>query len=178
LNANVGEKQFTPMLTQIMNSGADGIIALAHQEESSLIMMQADAMGIDMPKIGAAGACSPIALTTAGKSSNGWYAVSDWTNEVTSDSGKAFVKAYREAYNRDADLQSAFAYDAMSIMGKAVELAGNTDHEAVNKALANVKDLHGASGVFTSDEKRIFGTSLFLVKIDNGIAKPIEVVSR
>lgn len=178
INVNLDEKQFSPFLTQIVNSEADGIIMLAHQQESSIIAMQADAMSINLPRIGASGLASPVALQTAGDAANGWYAVTDWTTEVQTESGKAFVQAFEAEYSKAPDLQSAFAYDGLSIMGKAIELAGSTDHEAVNKALAEVKDMPGASGVFTASEQRVFGTSLFLVKIEDQTAKLMNTVSR
>lgn len=178
ITANLDEKQFSPFLTQIVNSEADGIIQLAHQQEASIIAMQAAAMNIDLPRIGASGLASPVAIQTAGDAVNGWYAVTDWTTEVQTESGKAFVAAYREKYDKDPDLQSAFTYDGLSILGKAIEIAGSTDHEAVNSALAEVKDLPGASGVFTANEQRVFGTSLFLVQMEDGTAKLINTVSR
>ena len=137
------EKQFTPILTQIVNSGADGIIAINHQDQAALVMMQIEAMDIQLPLMGCSQYASALAMDTAGEASNGWYSLADWSNEVQTESGKAFVEAYRKAYNRDSDMQSVCAYDAMLLLEDAITRAGTDDPKAVNEALKQTKDVVG-----------------------------------
>jgi branched-chain amino acid transport system substrate-binding protein len=45
-------------------------------------------------------------------------------------------------------------YDAMMILGQAINTAGSTDGTKIRDALASVKDYPGVTGVITIDEKR------------------------
>lgn len=175
---NPDEKQFTPFLSQILNSGADGIIAIAHQNDAGVMMKQAAAMNITLPRLGSTSFCSEIAITAAKDSANGWYSIGDWTNEVQTEEGKKFVEAYRAEYKRDPDMPSAFAYDSFSILAEAVKIAGSADPEKVNEALSKVKGLKGAASTFTPDEGHVFGTSQFLVVVENGKVKLEQAITR
>ena len=81
------EKQFTPILTQIVNSGADGIIAINHQDQAALVMMQIEAMDIQLPLMGCSQYASALAMDTAGEASNGWYSLADWSLRLVKASG-------------------------------------------------------------------------------------------
>lgn len=161
---NPNEKQYTPFLSQIMNSGADGIIAISHQVDAGVIMKQADAMGIKIPRIGSTSYCSQIAITAAQNAADGWYSIGDWTYEVQTDEGKKFVDQYRKAYNREPDLPSSVTYDSLLILTEAVKIANSADPVKVNEAIAKVKDLKGVASTFTPDEQRVLGRSQFLVQ--------------
>lgn len=175
---NPNEKQYTPFLSQILNSGADGIIAISHQVDAGVIMKQVAAMGIKLPVIGSTSYVSEIALSAAKEASNGWYAIGDWTNEVPTPEGKKFVADYRQAYNREPDMPSAFAYDSFAILAEAVKIAGTADPVKVNDAIAKVKALKGVASTFTPDEGRVLGTSQFLVQIVNGKAVIKQSITR
>jgi ABC-type branched-subunit amino acid transport system substrate-binding protein len=161
------EQQFTPYLTQIMNSDADGIIAIQHQDQAALVMMQVDAMAIELPLMGCSQYASALAIDTAGETANGWYSLADWTVQTDTETGKAFVDAYRAAYNRDPDMQSVTAYDSMFLLKDAIERAGSDDPDAINKALGETKDLPGAMTTYTFQGDNSLGTTIFLVQTEN-----------
>ncbi|NLZ99772.1 MAG: ABC transporter substrate-binding protein [Clostridiaceae bacterium] len=161
------EQQFSPYLTQIMNSDADGIIAIQHQDQAALVMMQVDAMAIDLPLMGCSQYASALAIDTAGETANGWYSLADWTVQTNTETGKAFVDAYRAAYNRDPDMQSVTAYDSMYLLKDAIERAGSDDPDAINKVLGETKDLPGAMTTYTFQGDNSLGTTIFLVQTEN-----------
>ena len=173
------EKQFTPILTQIVNSGADGIIAINHQDQAALVMMQIEAMDIQLPLMGCSQYASALAMDTAGEASNGWYSLADWSNEVQTESGKAFVEAYRKAYNRDSDMQSVCAYDAMLLLEDAITRAGTDDPKAVNEALKQTKDVVGAMTSYTYLEgDHSLGTSIMLTQTQDKKGVMIDMVAK
>ena len=173
------EKQFTPILTQIVNSGADGIIAINHQDQAALVMMQIEAMDIQLPLMGCSQYASALAMDTAGEASNGWYSLADWSNEVQTESGKAFVEAYRKAYNRDSDMQSVCAYDAMLLLEDAITRAGTDDPKAVNEALKQTRDVVGAMTSYTYLEgDHSLGTSIMLTQTQDKKGVMIDMVAK
>lgn len=172
------EQQFTPYLVQIMNSGADGLIAIQHQDQASLVMLQVDALDMDIPLMGCSQYASALAIDTAGDTANGWYSLSDWTVQTDTATGKAFVDAYRAAYNRDPDMQSVTAYDSMYLLKDAIERAGSDESAAINKALGETKDLPGAMTTYTFQGDNSLGTTIFLVQTVNLQGDLIGLVTR
>jgi ABC-type branched-subunit amino acid transport system substrate-binding protein len=173
------EKQFTPMLTRILNSGADGIIAINHQDQAALVMLQVKAMDIKFPLMGCSQYASALAMDTAGEAANGWYSLADWTNEVQTPSGKTFVENYRKAYNRDSDMQSAFAYDAVTLLEKAIIQAGSDDPKAINEAMKKTKSISGVMTSYTYYEgDHSLGESIFLTQTQNKKGTMIDVAKK
>ncbi len=170
------EKQFVPILNQIMASGADGMIAITHQVPGAMIAMQADDAGLDIPKLGSSSFASTIVLTTAGTSAEGWYAVADWTNEVTTDAGKAFVEAYQKRYNSLPDLAASVPYDSVRLIAEAIRIGGSADPQKINESLAKVNNFPGAMSTFIPNQNRVFGTAQFLTLNKDGKATMLEVV--
>ncbi len=178
ISVSEDESQFTPYLTQIANSGADGLIAINHQDQAAVVMMQVDAMGLDMPLMGCSQYASALAMDTAGEAANGWYSLADWTCETDTAEGKAFVDAYRAAYNRDPDMQSVCAYDAMQVIGAAIERAGSDDPKAINEEIGKTNGLKGAMTTYTYNGDHSLGTTIFMVQTENLSGKLTGLVNR
>lgn len=177
------ETQFNSYLTQILNEGVDGLIAINHQDQAALVMMQVDAMGFDIPLMGCSQFASSLAIDTAGKTADGWYSLADWTVQVDTESGKKFVEDYRAAYNRDPDMQSVCGYDGMLVLQDAIERAGSAEPAAINEALYGVNGVVGAMTTYTCDKasetgSHDLGQSIFLVQTQNGQGVLFDVAKR
>ena len=183
LSFDAEETQFNSYLAQVQNAGVDGIIAIAHQDQAALLMMQVDALGFDIPLMGCSQFATSLAIDTAGAAADGWYSLADWTCEVDTESGAAFVKAYREKFGRDPDMQSVCSYDAMIVLQDAITRAGSDDPKAINEALYGTKDVVGAMTTYTCDptsEKysHCLGQSIFLTQTVNGSGKLMDIAKR
>lgn len=177
------ETQFNSYLAQVQNAGVDGIVAIAHQDQAALLMMQVDALGFDIPLMGCSQFATSLAIDTAGEAADGWYSLADWTCQVQTESGSAFVKAYREKYGRDPDMQSACAYDAMLVLQDAITRAGSDAPAAINEALYGTKDVVGAMTTYTCDADagnavHCLGQSIFLTQTENGTGTLIDIAKR
>lgn len=183
LSFDAEETQFNSYLAQVQNAGVDGIIAIAHQDQAALLMMQVDALGFDVPLMGCSQFATSLAIDTAGETADGWYSLADWTCEVNSESGAAFVNAYREKYGRDPDMQSVCSYDAMLLLQDAIERAGTDDPAAINAALYETNNVVGAMTTYTCDPNsetasHCLGQSIFLTQTVNGSGKLIDIAKR
>jgi len=176
---NPDEKQFSPILTQIINSDVDGLIGISHQMPAAIICMQAAAAGIDLPLLGSSSFASTVCRTTAKEAADGWMGVADWTPDVTTPAGKAFAEAYREEYKGqpDSDMPAVTAYDSLMVFAEACKIANTTtDRAAINEALKKIKAYKGAMSTYTYNDNRCFSTSQFLTLTENGRAVLKEVV--
>lgn len=169
------EKNYAPIITQIQNSDADGLIAIANQLPAAMICQQVEAASLDLPCLGSTSFASEICLENAGASANGWYSIADWTPAASTPNAKEFADAYVEKFGAGSDMPSAYTYDSIMILRDAIERAGSTDKEAINNALAEVKDLEGAMTIYTSDEEHRFATSLFITQNKDGVAEQVGV---
>lgn len=173
------EKNYTPLISRIQNSDADGIIAIANQMPAALICQQVEASGLDLPLLGSSSWASAVARTNAGASANGWNAVADWTVEVSTESGIKFEKAYEAAYGKQSDMPAVTVYDSIMLFKKAAEIAkSTTDKEAINTALKQIKDYPGAMSTYTAAENRCFSTSQFLTLNKDGKATMVDTVMK
>jgi branched-chain amino acid transport system substrate-binding protein len=176
---NPDEKQFSPILTQIIASDVDGLIGISHQMPAAVITMQATAAGIDIPLLGSSSFASVVCRETAKEAADGWMGVADWTPDVTTPEGKAFAESYREEYKGqpDSDMPAVTAYDSLMLFAEACKIANTTtDREAINDALYKIDGYKGAMSTYTYNDNHCFSTSQFLTINENQRAVLKEVV--
>lgn len=173
-----GEMQYSPLLAQIIIANPDGLIAVSHPQDAGIIMKQAAEMKIDLPRIGSTSYCSQVSIDSAGKASDGWYSVGDWTNDIQSPKGKAFVEEYRKAYGHDPDFTGVYLYDSFLCLTEAIKIANSTEPEKVNEALSKIKDVEGLVGKYSGDPNGVLGQTKFLTVNENGIGKLKDTITR
>ena len=177
---NPDEKQYGPIISQIVNSDVDGIIGITHQMPSAILCMQIEAAGVDLPLLGSSSFASVVCRTTAKEAADGWYGVADWTPEVTTPPGKAFAESYRVEYKGkpDSDMPAVTVYDSIMLFAEACKIAGTTeDPIAINEGFKKIKAYPGAMSTYTPNEDHCFATSQFLTLNDEGLATLKEIVT-
>ncbi|MGI6161584.1 MAG: ABC transporter substrate-binding protein [Christensenellales bacterium] len=179
LGYSVGEKNYAPMLAQIKDAGCDGLIAIGHQVEGSLIVSQVATAGLNLPLMGSTTFCSEIVIENAGEAANGWYSASDWTPTVQDEPGKSFVEEYSARYNRKPDLPSQCAYDSAILIKAAIEAGESADPKSINENIKQLKDVKGVASIYSPNaDDHICATTQFLTKNIDGVAEIQELVTR
>ena len=162
------QKDFSAALTTIRQKNPKLIFLGAEEVESGLIVKQARDLGITAPFAGGAPQGTPVFLNTAGaKNVEGTIVSSPYLSNDISPASKKFADAYKAAYNEDAELHGAKAYDGTQIMLTALK----TSNVATGKPLADAiraTKYQGLLGDFAYDNTGvgIFATSIG--KISNG----------
>ena len=90
------------------------------------------------------------ALKLAGPALYGTYGVADYAQD-SSDVARAYGKLYRDTYHLDADNQSSWTYDAVTVLAMAIKAAGKTDPGAIRAAILAVRGHVGAEGTYDFD---------------------------
>ncbi len=85
-----------------------------------------------------------------------------------SDTAKAFGKAYRDAYKTAPDNQSAWPYDAITILSAAINKAGSTDPNKIRDAILATQKFAGAEGEYNFDKNGDGLHGYNVVKNDKG----------
>src|ERR1700743_3252594 len=109
-------QDFTPVVLAVKQSGADVLGSyFTFENDLGIFARQLRQLGVTIPWVGSPTTVNVSAIKLAGPTLYGTYGVADYAEE-SSEASKAFGKAYREAYKVAPDLQSAWPYDAVTVL--------------------------------------------------------------
>jgi branched-chain amino acid transport system substrate-binding protein len=148
------DKDFRAQLTKIKTRQPDAIFVPGYYTEVGLIAKQARSLGIKVPLLGGDGWDSPKLTEIGGAALDGCYFSTHFSVQDKNPKVQDFVKKYQAKFNALPDGMAPLGYDAMMILGQAINTAGSTDGTKIRDALASVKDYPGVTGNITIDEKR------------------------
>jgi branched-chain amino acid transport system substrate-binding protein len=144
-------QDFTPVVLAIKSSGADVIGSyFTFETDQAIFARQLRQLGITLPWVGSPTTVAVATLKLAGPALWGTYAVADFAVD-SSPEAKEFAKLYSAVSNAPPDLQSAWPYDAISVLSAAINKAGSTDPEKIRDAILSTKGYKGAEGEYNFD---------------------------
>lgn len=173
---NTGDKDFTAQILHIQEADPDVIVAFGLQVEAGLIMKQLRDMGVTKPIAGLASYASKIAIDLAKEASNGVLALTDYIPDTPREEGRIFAEKYKNLYNIDSDFTAAVDYDKFQLIIEAIKIANSTDRAAIRDAMFEIQGYKGVANVYAFDEKGVGGTSILLIEIQDGEARPKDIV--
>src|ERR1700732_4402075 len=121
------------------------------ENDLGIFARQLRQLGVNIPWVGSPSVVAVSSTKLAGPALFGTYGVADYA-EDSSEASKAFGKAYRDAYKTAPDNQSAWPYDAITILSAAINKAGSTDPTKIREAILAVKKYAGAEGEYNFDQ--------------------------
>jgi len=124
-------------------------------------------LGVDLPWIGSTTISTTSALRLAGSALNGTYGVTDFAIK-SSPASEAFAQKYKDTYNATADVFSAWPYDAVAVLAKAINNAGSLEPEKIRAAILAIRDFEGAEGTYNFDRNGDGLHGYNIVHNDNG----------
>ena len=148
------DKDFRAQLTKIKTGQPDAIFVPGYYTEAGLIAKQARSLGIKVPLLGGDGWDSPKLTEIGGAALDGCYFSTHFSVQDKNAKVQDFVKKYQAKFRAVPDGMAPLGYDAMMILGQAINTASSTDGTKIRDALASVKDYPGVTGNITIDEKR------------------------
>ena len=161
------DQDFKATLTNIKTANADIIYIPAYYEEVGKIVKQARELGITQPILGTDGWDDTKVVDIAGADAlNNTYFITHYTE--TDPDAKAFVDAFTKEYGHAPGVFAALGYDAGKMLVDAIKRAGSTDPEAIQKALAETKDLQVGTGKLTVDENHNLIKNAFIIEMKDG----------
>jgi len=147
-----GDKDFTPLLTNVRTLSPDLIFYGGLYPEASLIIKQAKDLNIKAPVMGGDGIydVTLINLSTP-QAAEGTYATMIGTDIRSLPQAQEFVKAYESEFG-DIGSYSAYSYDAANILIQAIKMAQIPDREKVISVLRGGGTFPGILGQTKFDE--------------------------
>ncbi len=146
------QADFTPVALAVRQSGADVLCSyFTFETDLGVFARQLRQFGVRIPWVGSPSITNISALNLAGPSLYGTYGVADYAVD-SSPAAKAFAEKYQAVRKSAPDNQSAWAYDAINVLGRAINDAGSTDPEKVRTAILAIKGYDGAEGQYNFDQ--------------------------
>jgi branched-chain amino acid transport system substrate-binding protein len=144
-------QDFTPVVLAVKQSGADILGSyFTFENDLGIFARQLRQLGVTIPYVGSPSIINVVATKLAGPALYNTYGVADYA-EDSSPASKAFGKAYREVAKAAPDNQASWPFDAIVILGMAINKAGTTEPKAVRDAILAIKGHAGAEGEYNFD---------------------------
>jgi len=118
-----GTSDFRSILAKIKPAEAQAIYVPGNYQEVALFLKQAYEAGLRTTFMGGDGSYSPELIKIASNAAEGSY-YTIMSAKKNSDYYKAFQKSFQARYEREPDIYDAYAYEAASILLKAVRQEG------------------------------------------------------
>src|SRR5271156_6169862 len=145
-------QDFPPVVLAVKQSGADVLgTYFTFENDLGIFARQLRQLGVNIPWVGSPTVVAVSSTKLAGPALYGTYGVADYAEEST-EASKTFGKAYRDAYKTAPDLQSAWPYDAVTVLSAAINKAASTDPGKIREAILAVKKYAGAEGEYNFDQ--------------------------
>jgi branched-chain amino acid transport system substrate-binding protein len=145
-------QDFTPVVLAVKQSGADVLgTYFTFENDLGIFARQLRQLGVTIPWVGSPSTVAVSSTKLAGPALFGTYGVADYA-EDSSEASKAFGKVYREAYKTAPDNQSAWTFDAITVLSAAINKAGSTDPGKIREAILSTKKFPGAEGEYNFDQ--------------------------
>jgi len=171
-----GETDYYPFLTKIKAKKPDAVFVVAETQDGSMLVKQFRELGIKSALSAVGSLATGTFIKLAGPAANGIFVIAPYSYTANTPGNPRFVKKYRAVANEDPGKYSLAGYDVIHIITQAIGRAGNTKPRAIRDALEKI-DYVGVVGWYQFDKKHQVHTPLFLVQIQNGIPKVVQVIS-
>jgi len=101
--------------------------------------------------------------------------VADAEGEGASPAALDFARRYKQAFQEDADVHAALAYENMKLLHQAMlQTKDSLSKEKIRDELVKVKDFAGLAGPLTFTADRQLRRPAFVVRIDDNGAKTVK----
>ncbi len=145
------QADFTPVALAVRSSGADVLgTYFTFENDLGVFARQLRQLGVRVPWVGSASIVNTTALNLGGASLYGTYGVADFAVDATPVS-KAFAAKYQAVLKSAPDNQSSWAYDAVSVLSRAINDAGSLESGKIRDAILAIKGFQGAEGEYNFD---------------------------
>jgi branched-chain amino acid transport system substrate-binding protein len=130
------DKDFTAQLLNLKQAGAEVMVVYGtNPEDVAVIQRQYAQLGKPFKYIGSPSSGMRDCLNLSKENSEGLLAVADYVPGV-SDASKKYAADYKKEYNEEFDATSAWTYDGINVVAKAIKTAGEDKAKIKDAVLA------------------------------------------
>lgn len=168
-------RDFRPLVTKIKSSGADGVFLISHYSESALFMQQLRQADPTIKVAGTDTLNDPQFIELAHGAAEGVVMPTPFLPE--SAAAAAFSKAYEAKFGKVPNYYSAFTYDALQVVGNAMQLlvakGKPLSRQAIRDQIADAPPFAGVGGMIKYEGSGDLGSrSVEYIVVKGGTYQP------
>jgi branched-chain amino acid transport system substrate-binding protein len=165
-----GDADFRAQLTAIKQKNPGIVFCPGYYNDIGQIANQMRDLGMAQPLVGGDGWESPKLFEIGGKALDGCYYSNHYHSDDPSPEVRRFVEKYKERFGVKPDALTALGYDAMKVLGDAMNRAPKIDPKDIRDALATTRGFHGVTGIINmGPDRNPVDKKLVVLEIRNGI---------
>ncbi len=150
-----GDTDFSAQIARLkeLDPQPDVLFVSAIPNEAGITTRQIREAGLNQPILSGDGFDTPLIAEVAGELATDVYYSTHTALDNPDPKIQNFVKAYEAEYGRPPENAfAALGYDAMKLIGDAIQRAGSAEPKAIRDALAATKDFPAVTGTITYPE--------------------------
>lgn len=142
---------FKSIVLTVLENPPDVIYLPGYTRDSGLFIKQARQMGVAATFLG--GDAWDEIDQVAGEAIDGSFQSAPWHPDSPSPKTKYLKKLYNQRFHKPiTSISAPLAYDAVHLLGNAIEKAGSTNKEKIRAALADISGFQGVTGNIDFDK--------------------------
>ena len=157
-----GQMDYSPVLTRVAALKPDVIYFTGYFAEGGLMVKEEHQLNLKPVFMGGDSNQDPTLLKTAGPAADGMFITTAPLPQFLSGA-KGFVNDYTQKFGHGPGPYSAYEYDAIGVVAKAIAEAKSTAPGAINAALAKTRDYPGITGNISFNEKGDRSVAVYIV---------------
>jgi len=170
LSYQSGQTNFLSSLQDIKEAEPEVIVLTGYASEAAFIVQQARNMGWDIPFVGGDGIHVNELIEKGGEAVEGVKMTTFFSSDNPDPRVQDFVSSFLKTYGMDPGWATAHSYDAMRLIGEAIEKNGPS-REGIQKALAETRNFQGITGLISFDENGDVIKDVIKVEVRGGVFK-------
>ncbi len=147
LFTKIGQNDYAAEIAQIRASDADSVFFFLPGGMGISFLKQYANSGLDLPLIGPAFSFDQGILQAVGEAAVGVKNTSQWNKDIENPANMAFVKSFKEKYDRLPSLYASQGFDTANLLLSAMATADVNDQDAFRTAL-EAADFESVRGEF------------------------------
>lgn len=147
-----GQRDYTPTLRALAARQPEVFFYAGYFPEAGLLARQGRALGLSLALMAGGAANDPALMKVGGAATNGMIVTGEPIPQFMK-TARPFVKAYEQTYGQPPGPYSAYEYDAVHAIARAIVLAGSSKPADIVAALKRLPGYTGATGDIGFDAK-------------------------
>jgi len=147
-----GDADFSAQLTKIKAANPDVIYLPAYYNDDSLVLRQAQGLGINATFLGGDGWDAQELIDSAGVAAEGCLFTTHYSASDPSTIVQNFLQDYQDKYEKFPIVFAPLGYDAAMLLADAIDRADSLDSEKIKDAINATKNFPGVTGQLSLNE--------------------------
>jgi len=164
----LGKDDYSLQLERMKAEDLDAVVHWGDAEDGAVILNQMRQMGMNQPFFACDRCVSDRFVKAVGKNAEGVICSYPWNPDRKDPKLEAFRKAFRARFNEEPDTYAAHAYDGMSMLIWAIQVAGLNRAKIRDVLAYRRKPWHGVTGEIPLSASLDDLGEVFLARFEHG----------